>query len=69
MKSSLRRGSNLRTLLAQLKLMAAMNFSEMPQLEDTLKGIKVPSERFMAGDQFYNNLRYKRVNGKWKVRK
>jgi len=28
-----------------------------------------PKARFVAGDHFYNGLRYKRVNGKWKVKK
>jgi hypothetical protein len=32
-------------------------------------GIKIARPRFVAGDRFYQHLQYKRVNGKWKVRK
>lgn len=32
-------------------------------------GIKIPRPRFVAGDQFYKHLQFKRINGKWRVKR
>jgi hypothetical protein len=35
-------------------------------------GVEMPKQskpRFVAGDHFYNHLSFKRVNGKWRVKR
>lgn len=37
---------------------------------DNVTGDVVPVKpRFLPGDKFYNYMRYKRVNGKWRVKR
>lgn len=52
-----------------LAMMAAMSaFSIKPEAAEAA-GIKISKPRFVAGDHFYKQLSFKRVNGKWKVKR
>lgn len=52
--------------LAMMGMMSALGIS--PDAAEAA-GIKVPKPRFVAGDQFYKHLQFKRVNGKWRVKR
>lgn len=52
--------------LAMMGMMSALGIK--PEVAEAA-GVKIPKPRFVAGDHFYKQLQYKRVNGKWKVKR
>ncbi len=58
--------NNLAVLMATLHASGAnLNIAQAAGVE--LPKVKKP--RFVAGDHFYNHLSFKRVNGKWRVKR
>lgn len=61
----------MRGVLRTLSILSAMFTPQfMRGTKINAKGEEVDVKpRFVAGDKFYNHLRFKRVNGKWKCKK
>jgi len=48
---------------------AMLGASGVSHEEAKAAGIKVSKPRFNAGDRFYQHLTFKRIGGKWKVKR